>query len=73
MGNHPQQELEELVKNRETIEASRSQAQIAWDLQEQVSKELAAVRGELESAQAALQEESRKAVLERCEVNNTLI
>ena len=49
-----QQELEELEKNRETAEASRSQAQIAWDQHEQVSKELAAVRGELEKVQAAL-------------------
>ena len=31
------------------------------------------VRGELEKVQAALQEESRKAALERHEVNNTLI
>ena len=31
------------------------------------------MRGELEKAQAALQEESRKAVLQRREVNNTLI
>ena len=67
------QELEELEKNKETIEASRSQAQIAWDQHEQVSKELAAARGELEKVQAVLQEESRKAVLERREVNNTLI
>ena len=38
-----------------------------------MSKELAAVHGELERVQAALQEESRKAALERREVNNTLI
>ena len=31
------------------------------------------MRGELEKAQAAIQEESRKATLERREVNNTLI
>ena len=63
----------ELENNREMTEASRSQAQIARDQHEQVSKELAAVRGELEKVQAALQEESRKAALERREVNNTLI
>ena len=57
------QELEELEKKRETIKASRSQAQIAWDQHKQVSKELAAVRGELEKVQTALQEESRKAAL----------
>ena len=67
------QELEELEKNRETIEASRSQAQIAWDQHERVSNELAMVRGELEKVQAVLQEESRKATLEHHEVNNTLI
>ena len=66
-------ELEELEKDRKTIEDSRSQARIAWDQHEQVSNELATVRGELEKAQAVLQEESRKAMLQRREVNNTLI
>ena len=67
------QEVEELERDMKTIEDSRSQAQIAWDQHEQVSNELAAVRGELGKAQAALQEESRKAMLQRREVNNTLI
>ena len=67
------QELEELEKDRETIEASRSQAQIAWDQHEQVSNELATMRGELEKAQAATKDESRKAILECRKVNNTLI
>ena len=65
--------LEELEKDRKTIEDSQSQAQIAWDQHEQASNELATVHGELEGAHAALQEESRKAMLQRREVNNTLI
>ena len=67
------QEFEKLERDRKTIEDSRSQAQIAWDQHEHVSNELAAVRGELEKAQAALQEESRKSMLQRWEVNNTLL
>ena len=67
------QEFEELERDRKTIEDSRSQVQIAWDQHEQVSNELATVRGELEKAQSALQEESRKSMLQRQEVNNTLL
>ena len=36
-------ELEELKKDKEMIEASRSQARIAWDQHEKVSSELAVV------------------------------
>lgn len=67
------QEFEELEKDKETIEDNRSQAQIAWDQHDKVSNELAAVRGELEKAQSALQEESRKFTLQRHEVNNILL
>ena len=66
-------ELEELKVGKETIEASRSQAQIAWDQHEKVSSELAAVRGELEKALADLQEETRKSTLYRLEINNVLL
>ena len=67
------QEFEELERDGKTIEDSRSQAQIAWDQHEQVSNELAMVRGKLEKAQSALQEESRKSMLQRREVNTTLL
>ena len=51
-------EFEELEKDKETIEDSRSQARIAWDHHEKVSSELVAVQDELEKSLAGLQEEN---------------
>ena len=66
-------DLEELKAGKETIEASRSQAQITWDQHEKVSSELAVVRGELEKSLADLQEETQKSMLHRREINNVLL
>ena len=47
-------EAEELAAGREAMEASKSQAQIAWDQHEQKSTQLKSVQAELAETKAAL-------------------
>ena len=50
-------EAKELEDGRTAIEASKSQAQIAWHQHEQVSNQLKAVQAELAGAKGALEKE----------------
>ena len=66
-------EAKELADGRTAMEASKSQAQIAWHQHEQVSNQLKGVQVELAEAKGALEKEQRRFTLHRRDDNNILL
>ena len=66
-------EAKELEDGQKAMEASKSQAQIAWDQHEQVSKQLKAVQAELAGAKDALEKEQQRFAHHRRADSNFLL
>ena len=66
-------ETKELADGRAAMEASKSQAQIAWHQHEQVSNQLTGVRAELAEAKDALEKEQRRFAHHRRDDHNVLL
>ena len=66
-------EAKELEDGQKTMEASKSQAQIAWHEHEQVSNQLKTVQAELAEAKGALEKEKQRFTFHRREDSNILL